>query len=99
MVIKTIRSCSLLVIRIWMAYTNILLKYLTVRQPLLIVKDYIPEAISRWFFLVVNYKQVQLVKSIIKQADPRAFVVVTDAYDTFGEGWKPLPSADELQPE
>lgn len=50
-------------------------------------------------FLVINYKQVQLVKSVIKQADSRAFVVVTDAYDTFGEGWKPLPNAGELQPE
>lgn len=50
-------------------------------------------------FLVVNYKQVQLVKRMIKEVDPRAFVVVTDAYDTFGEGWKALPNADELQPE
>jgi hypothetical protein len=25
--------------------------------------------------------------------------VVTDAYDTFGEGWKKLPDAHELQPE
>jgi len=50
-------------------------------------------------FLVVDYKQVQLVKRMIKEVDPRAFVVVTDAYDTFGEGWKALPNADELQPE
>lgn len=50
-------------------------------------------------FLVVSHKEVTAVKHKIKEADPRAFVVVTDAYDTFGEGWKPLPSADELQPE
>jgi len=54
---------------------------------------------KKMVFLVINYKQVQLVKSKIKAVDPRAFVVVTDAYDTFGEGWKQLPSAGELQPE
>lgn len=50
-------------------------------------------------FLVVSHKEVTAVKHKIKEADPKAFVVVTDAYDTFGEGWKQLPSADELQPE
>ena len=41
-------------------------------------------------FLVVSYKEVAGVKLTIKKADPRAFVVVTDAYDTFGEGWRQL---------
>lgn len=50
-------------------------------------------------FLVVSHKEVTGVKHQIKLADPSAFVVVTDAYDTFGEGWKQLPSADEIQPE
>lgn len=50
-------------------------------------------------FLVVSHKEVTAVKHKIKEVDPRAFVVVTDAYDTFGEGWKQLPSADEVQPE
>lgn len=50
-------------------------------------------------FLVVSHKEVTAVKHKIKEVDPRAFVVVTDAYDTFGEGWKQLPSKDELQPE
>lgn len=50
-------------------------------------------------FLVLSYKEVNAVKSKIKEVDPRAFVVVTDAYDTFGEGWKELPKAGELQPE
>ena len=51
-------------------------------------------------FLVVSYKEVAGVKLKIKEADPRAFVVVTDAYDAFGEGWKQLPSSvNELQPE
>ena len=50
-------------------------------------------------FLVVSRREINEVKAKIKEADPRAFVVVTDAYDTFGEGWKQLPSANEIQPE
>lgn len=50
-------------------------------------------------FLVVSYQEVQGVKLKIKEADPRAFVVVTDAYDTFGERWKELPSPNEVYPE
>ncbi len=50
-------------------------------------------------FLVVSYKEVNGIKQKIKEVDSRAFVVVTDAYDAFGEGWKQLPSAGELQPE
>ena len=50
-------------------------------------------------FLVVSYKEVAGVKHTIKECDPRAFVIVTDAYDTFGEGWKPLPSKGDVEPE
>lgn len=50
-------------------------------------------------FLVVSYKEVHEVKQIVKEADPSAFVVVTDAYDTYGEGWKVLPDRGEIQPE
>lgn len=50
-------------------------------------------------FLVVSYKEVQHIKHVVKLADPKAFVVVTDAYDTYGEGWKTLPNENELQPE
>lgn len=50
-------------------------------------------------FLVVSYKEVLGVKLSIKQADPDAFVVVTDAYDTFGAGWKQLPEKGDVQPE
>lgn len=50
-------------------------------------------------FLVVSYKEVAGVKHTIKATDPKAFVVVTDAYDTFGEGWKQLPSPNEIDPE
>lgn len=50
-------------------------------------------------FLVINNKEVPGVKEVIREADPRAFVVVTDAYDTFGEGWKQLPAKGEISPE
>lgn len=50
-------------------------------------------------FLVVSYKEVAGVKMSIKQADPEAFVVVTDAYDTFGAGWKQLPDKGDVNPE
>lgn len=54
---------------------------------------------KKMIFLVVSYKEVAGVKHTIKAADPKAFVVVTDAYDTFGEGWKQLPSPNEIDPE
>jgi len=50
-------------------------------------------------FLVVHNKEVPAVKDAIREADPRAFVVVTDAYDTYGEGWKQLPMHGEINPE
>jgi len=50
-------------------------------------------------FLVIHNKEVPGVKEVIREADPRAFVVVTDAYDTFGEGWKQLPKSGEFTPE
>lgn len=50
-------------------------------------------------FIVISYKEVTGLKLKIKEVDPGAFVVVTDAYDTFGAGWKELPSPNEVQPE
>lgn len=50
-------------------------------------------------FLVVSRKEVRQVQHKIRDIDPKAFVVVTDAYDTFGEGFKPLPDADTIQAE
>lgn len=49
--------------------------------------------------IVVPYKEVASVKHKVREADPRAFVIVTDAYDTYGEGWKPLPTADTVEAE
>lgn len=49
--------------------------------------------------IVVSYKEVMRLKKVVKQADPAAFVIVTDAYDTYGDGWKQLPDLNEVQPE
>ena len=54
---------------------------------------------KQMLFLVVRRKEVPEVKEMIKHADPKSFVVVTDAYDTFGEGWKTLPASGEVTPE
>lgn len=50
-------------------------------------------------FLVVSRKEVRQVQHKIRDIDPKAFVVVTDAYDTFGEGFKPLPDKNAIQAE
>lgn len=47
-------------------------------------------------FLVVKEKEVTRVKQMIKQVEPDAFIVITDAYDTFGEGFRDLPNASEI---
>ncbi len=48
-------------------------------------------------FLVVSRKEVHLVQNKIREIDPKAFVVVTDAYETFGEGFKQFPDKNEIQ--
>jgi uncharacterized membrane-anchored protein YitT (DUF2179 family) len=50
-------------------------------------------------FLVVNRKEVRNVQQKIKEFDPKAFVVVTDAYDTFGQGFKPFPEENGMPTE
>lgn len=50
-------------------------------------------------FLVVSRKEVHLVQHKIREIDPSAFVVVTDAYDTYGEGFKAFPDKDHIQAE
>ena len=50
-------------------------------------------------FLVVSRKEVRNVQQKIKEFDPKAFVVVTDAYDTFGQGFKPFPQEDGMPTE
>lgn len=46
--------------------------------------------------IVAKNKEVLPLQHFIKKIDPTAFVVVTDAYDTYGEGWQVLPSPGEV---
>lgn len=47
-------------------------------------------------FLVVSRREVALVQRKVKTIDPKAFLVVTDAYDTYGEGFKAFPEDDTI---
>ena len=57
------------------------------------------DADKEMIFLVVNRKEVRNVQNKIKEFDPKSFVVVTDAYDTFGQGFKPFPKEDDMPTE
>ena len=48
-------------------------------------------------FVVVSRKEVHLVQNKVREIDPKAFMVVTDAYETFGEGFKQFPDKDTIQ--
>ena len=48
-------------------------------------------------FLVVPRRELVRVQRAIKDYDPKAFMVVANAYNTFGEGFKPLPEKHELE--
>ena len=39
---------------------------------------------------VVNNQEVARLKDIVRQADPDAFVTITDAHEALGEGFSPL---------
>ena len=55
------------------------------------------DSVRDMIFLVVSRKEVHLVQNKIREIDPKAFVVVTDAYETFGEGFKQFPDKNEIQ--
>lgn len=46
--------------------------------------------------MVVRMREVEVFTTAIREIDPNAFVVVTDAYDTFGLRWKELPEKNSL---
>ena len=48
-------------------------------------------------FVVVSRKEVHLVQNKVREIDPKAVMVVTDAYETFGEGFKQFPDKDTIQ--
>lgn len=49
--------------------------------------------------LVVTQKEVMRIKQHIKQLEPNAFIVITDAYSIYGEGFRTLPNPSEIIPE
>ncbi|MEG1864102.1 MAG: YitT family protein [Alistipes sp.] len=57
------------------------------------------DAAKDMIFLVISRKEVHQVQHKIREIDPAAFVVVTDAYDTYGEGFKAFPDKDVIQAE
>ena len=50
-------------------------------------------------FVVVSRKEVHLVQNKVREIDPKAFMVVTDPYETFGEGFKQFPDKNEIHAE
>lgn len=48
-------------------------------------------------FLVVPRHELSKVQRAIKEYDSKAFMVVANAYNTFGEGFKPMPEKHELE--
>ena len=48
-------------------------------------------------FLVVPRHELSKVQRAIKEYDPKAFMVVANAYNTYGEGFKPMPEKHELE--
>lgn len=48
-------------------------------------------------FLVVPRRELTKVQKAIKDYDPAAFMVVANAYNTYGEGFKPMPEKHELE--
>jgi uncharacterized membrane-anchored protein YitT (DUF2179 family) len=48
-------------------------------------------------FLVVPRHELTKVQRAIKEHDPKAFMVVANAYNTYGEGFRPMPTKQELE--
>ena len=42
-------------------------------------------------FLVVSRNEVSILQNMIHQIDPASFVVIVDAYETYGDGFKAFP--------
>lgn len=80
-------------------FRNFILQDLDRTATLLKSKGLYSGAEKEMFFLIAKNKEVRKLKQFIKEIDPDAFVVVTDAYDTYGEGWQSLPSKNEIHPE
>lgn len=47
--------------------------------------------------MVVRLREVDLFTTSIREIAPEAFVIVTDAYDAYGQRWKAFPNKNSLQ--
>ncbi|MFR5870729.1 MAG: YitT family protein [Alistipes sp.] len=45
-------------------------------------------------FVVVSRGEVSMVRSMVHEIDPTAFVVIVDADETYGDGFKPFPQKE-----
>lgn len=79
-----------------MELRNFIIKELDRSATYLNAKGMYTRSEKEMFFLVVSQKEVPMVQMAIKCECPDAFIVVTDAYDTFGEGFKPIPGKHEI---
>ena len=75
---------------------NFVLRHLDRTATYIKSKGMYTDADKEMIFLVVPQNEVPMVKRVVKECDPAAFVVITDAYDTFGEGFKPLQDKSEF---
>lgn len=46
-------------------------------------------------FVVVSRNEVSMIRSMIHEIDPASFVVIVDAYETFGDGFKSFPESEK----
>ncbi|MDO4496663.1 MAG: YitT family protein [Bacteroidales bacterium] len=51
---------------------------------------------KQMLMLVIHQKEVDYVTTRIKNFCPETFIVVSDAYDAYGERWRKLPEPNEL---
>ena len=51
---------------------------------------------KKMIFLVVSRREVTQVQCKLREIDPTLFLVVTDAYDTYGEGFKSFTDNDSV---
>lgn len=50
-------------------------------------------AAKEMIFLVISRREVSTVQNKVKSIDPNAFLVVVNAYDTYGDGFKAFPES------
>ena len=49
------------------------------------------DSLRDMIFLVVSRNEVSMLQNMIHQIDPASFVVIVDAYETYGDGFKAFP--------